>query len=126
MTSTVLIVDDSVSIRNMVRTVLTKSGFEVVEACDGLSGVARIEQGGVDFVICDLYMPLMNGIEFVETVKSEACHQSLPILMLTTDGSDEQLQRAKEAGAAGWMVKPFNAKLLPDTIKKMTATTATV
>jgi two-component system chemotaxis response regulator CheY len=121
MSATILVVDDSVTVRQQVSSVLTQSGFRVVEACDGLQGAARISQGGIDCVICDVNMPNMNGIEMVQQVKSESANKDLPIVMLTTEGAKDLIAQAKQAGAKGWIVKPFKADLLIAAIEKLTA-----
>lgn len=121
MSATVLIVDDSESVRQQVSTVLTQVGFHVEQACDGVQGVARINEGGIDCVICDVNMPNMNGIAMVETVKADSQNKTLPIIMLTTEGSTELIQRAKRGGASGWIVKPFKAELLIAAVQKLTA-----
>ncbi len=125
MSTTVLIVDDSATVRQQVGAALAQSGFEVEHACDGLEGVARIQKGGIDCVICDVNMPNMNGIELVEAIKDCDEHLALPILMLTTEGSRDLIQRAKKAGASGWIVKPFKAALLVAAVQKLTASTVT-
>ncbi len=122
MTARVLIVDDSTTVRQQVGTALSQAGFLVEQACDGLQGVTRINEGGIDCVICDVNMPNMNGIELVETVKAEDQHKLLPIIMLTTEGSKELIQRAKQGGACGWIVKPFKADLLIAAVRKLTST----
>jgi two-component system chemotaxis response regulator CheY len=124
--TTVLIVDDSATVRQQVGIVLTQSGFKVEHACDGMEGVARIQNGGIDCVICDVNMPNMNGIELVESVKSCERHSKLPIIMLTTEGAKELILRAKKAGASGWIVKPFKADLLVAAVQKLTASTVSV
>ncbi len=122
----VLIVDDSGSVRQQVGAALTQSGFQVEHACDGLEGVARILTGGIDCVICDVNMPNMNGIELVESVKKCEQYQMLPIIMLTTEGAKDLIQRAKKAGASGWIVKPFKAALLVAAVQKLTASTVSI
>jgi two-component system, chemotaxis family, chemotaxis protein CheY len=124
MSATILVVDDSATVRQQVSSVLTQSGFHVVEACDGLQGATRISQGGIDCVICDVNMPNMNGIEMVQKVKSESANKDLPIVMLTTEGSKDLIAQAKQAGAKGWIVKPFKADLLIAAIEKLTAVPA--
>ena len=121
MSVTVLVVDDSTTVRQQVGTVLSQVGFLVEQACDGLQGVARINAGGIDCVICDVNMPNMNGIELVEAVKADPQFKSLPIIMLTTEGSKELIQRAKQGGACGWIVKPFKAELLIAAVQKLTS-----
>ena len=125
MSSTILIVDDSATVRQQVGTVLMQAGYQVEHASDGLMGVARIQKGGIDCVICDVNMPNMNGIELVESVKGCNQNRELPIIMLTTEGAKELIQRAKKAGASGWIVKPFKADLLIAAVQKLTANTVT-
>lgn len=121
MSATVLVVDDSQTVRQQVGTALSQAGFKVAEAGDGAQGFTKIEGGGIDCVICDVNMPVMNGIEMVEKVKGDARFTALPIVMLTTEGAMELIQRAKKAGASGWIVKPFKADLLIAAVKKLTA-----
>jgi len=119
MTATVLIVDDSASVRQQVGMALKQSGFHVVEANDGQLGVSRIAQGGIDCVICDINMPNMNGIEMIQKVKADPQNAVLPIVMLTTEGSRDMIAQAKQAGAKGWIVKPFKAELLIAAVEKL-------
>jgi two-component system chemotaxis response regulator CheY len=125
MHNTVLVVDDSATVRQQVSAALTQSGFRVQEACDGVEGKARIEAGGISCVICDVNMPNKNGIEMVEEVKSIAAFKQLPIVMLTTEGAKELIERAKKAGACGWIVKPFKADLLVSAVQKLASTAQT-
>lgn len=120
MSAKVLVVDDSVSVRQQVRVTLEQQGFEVVEACDGLEGVATIASGNLDCVVCDVNMPNMNGIEMIKKVKADGANEALPILMLTTEGAKELIMQAKAAGASGWIVKPFKADLLVAAVQKLT------
>ncbi|WP_039963591.1 response regulator [Rhodopirellula europaea] len=122
MSATVLVVDDSASVRQQVGATLKQSGFNVVEAVDGVQGFNRIEQGGIDCVICDVNMPNMNGIEMVQKVKANPANADLPIVMLTTEGAKELITQAKQYGAKGWIVKPFKANLLIAAVEKLTAT----
>lgn len=118
----VLVVDDSATVRQQVRMALSQSGFNVVEAVDGLDGKQKIESGpDIAMVICDVNMPRMNGIDMLESVKSQARHAKLPVVMLTTEGQPALIQRAKKAGAKGWIVKPFKANLLVAAVQKLTA-----
>lgn len=118
----VLVVDDSATIRLQVSSALEEAGFEVVEAADGVAGVEAIERD-VEIVaaICDVNMPRMNGIEMVEKVKSVPRNAGLAMIMLTTEGQASLMRRAKEAGALGWIVKPFNPPQLVAVIKKIAA-----
>lgn len=116
----ILVVDDSATVRQQVAQVLTKVGFEVLEAADGQIGVDMINgDGSIGVVICDVNMPRVNGIELVVKVKSEQKNAELPILMLTTDGQPSLIKKAKEAGARGWMVKPFNPAQLVAAVQKL-------
>ena len=116
----VLVVDDSASVRQQVALALTQAGFQVVEAVDGLDGVDKITRNAdLSAVICDVNMPRMNGLELLEKVRSGGCRPQLPILMLTTEGQPALMQRAKQAGAKGWIIKPFKADLLVAAIKKL-------
>ena len=100
---------------------LKQAGFETAEACDGREAVAMVESNRkFDMVISDVNMPNMNGLEMVEKIKSKPENKSLPIIMLTTEGQPSLIKRAKEAGAVGWIVKPFNASLLVQTAKHLT------
>jgi len=121
MSSTVLVVDDSATVRQQVSAAMSLAGFKVVEARDGVEGKSRIEAGGIDCVICDVNMPNKNGIEMVQEVKANAKHAKLPIVMLTTEGAKELIAQAKKAGACGWIVKPFKADLLVSAVKKLTS-----
>ena len=115
-----LIVDDSATIRQQVSDALSPYGFHVEEASDGNLGLARIKNGGIDLVICDINMPNMNGIEMVAEVKQLPEFAELPIIMLTTEGARELIQKAKSAGASGWIVKPFKIDLLLAAVRKLT------
>jgi len=120
MNANVLIVDDSATVRQEVRAAIAKSGFNIIEAVDGEDGVARIHTGNIDCVICDVNMPKKNGIELVEEIKQDPRYVDLPIVMLTTEGAQELIARAKAAGAIGWIVKPFKPALLLAAVQKLT------
>lgn len=117
---TILIVDDSVTIRQQVSLTLKTAGYEVVEACDGLEGVDALKKStAFGMVLCDLNMPRMSGLELLETIKSEMSGLPVPVVMLTTDGSPELIARAKRAGAKGWIVKPFQPDLLLAAVRRI-------
>jgi two-component system chemotaxis response regulator CheY len=121
MTKTILVVDDSGTVRQQVSLALKQAGFTTVQATDGREGLAAIENDrSIAMVICDVNMPNMNGLEMVEQVKSKPEYEALPILMLTTEAQPSLVKRAKEAGAVGWMVKPFDANQLVQTAKHLT------
>jgi two-component system, chemotaxis family, chemotaxis protein CheY len=117
---TVLIVDDSVTIRQQVSLTLKAAGYQTVEACDGLEGVEAVRSGAaLSMVLCDVNMPRMSGLEFLETIKGDAAGPPVPVVMLTTDGSPDLIVRAKRAGAKGWIVKPFQTDLLLSAVKRI-------
>lgn len=122
MSANVLVVDDSATVRQQVRTALTQAGLNVIEAVDGADGSTKIQAGGVGCVVCDVNMPNKNGIEMVEEVKRDPRFAKLPIIMLTTEGAKDLITRAKAAGASGWIVKPFKADLLVAAVKKLVTT----
>jgi two-component system chemotaxis response regulator CheY len=116
----VLVVDDSPTIRQQVGQALKQAGIEIVEASDGAEGFAVVNSNkDIGLVILDVNMPRMNGLEMLEKVKADPAHANLPIIMLTTEGQESLIQRAKNAGAKGWIVKPFNAPQLISAVKKI-------
>lgn len=115
----ILVVDDSASVRQQVGLALTQAGYSVIEAGDGLEGLSMLERGDVSMVICDVNMPRMNGLEMVETIKRDPKHANLPIVVLTTEGHPALVERAKKAGAKGWIVKPFKAELMVSAVSKL-------
>lgn len=121
MSATILVVDDSATVRQQVSAALSQAGFHVIEAADGLQGQSRVKQGGINCVISDVNMPNMNGIEMVTSIKQDPNSSHLPVIMLTTEGSKELIAKAKQAGASGWIVKPFKADMLVAAVTKLTA-----
>jgi two-component system chemotaxis response regulator CheY len=120
MGKTVLVVDDSVSMRQMVSFTLSGAGYEVVEAGDGKEAVDKLNAGTQpNLVITDLNMPNMDGISLIKAVRGMAAHKFTPILMLTTESSDDKKKEGQSAGATGWVVKPFNPEQMLATIKKV-------
>jgi len=123
MAKTILVVDDSSTMRQQVSMALKQAGFATLEADDGRQGAAKIAANrSISMVICDVNMPHMNGLEMVEQVKSKPEHKALPILMLTTEGQATLIKRAKQAGAVGWIVKPFDANQLIQTVRHLVGT----
>ena len=121
MAKIVLVVDDSSTVRQQVATALKGAGFCIIEAADGAEGLKTLEANrNIDMVVCDVNMPNMNGLEMVEKVKAKPENKTLPILMLTTEGQPSMIKRAKEAGASGWIIKPFDANQLVQTAKHLT------
>lgn len=113
MTLKVLAVDDSRTMRDMIRMALMPAGFEVHLAEDGVHGIEVLEGLGPDAIITDINMPRMDGFGFIDAVREQEEHRATPILVLTTESAPELKMRAREAGATGWIVKPFDpAKLV--------------
>ena len=120
MSKTVLVVDDSVSMRQMVTFTLKGAGFEVVEAGDGKEAVEKLNGGAKpNLVITDLNMPNMDGISLIKEIRGMAAHKFTPVLMLTTESADDKKKEGQSAGATGWIVKPFNPDQMLATIKKV-------
>jgi two-component system chemotaxis response regulator CheY len=118
----IIVIDDSQTIREQVATTLRKAGFEIVEAVDGVDGaevIARTPDAAL--AICDVNMPRKNGLELLEDLKESGRTSALPVLMLTTEGQPLLIERARKAGAKGWLVKPFKADLLLAAVKKLTS-----
>lgn len=120
MSKTILTIDDSASIRQMVAMTLKSAGHTVIEAGNGAEGYDQATSHTVDAVITDLNMPVMNGIEFIRKYRTHPSSKGVPILLLTTESDDELKRQAKEAGATGWIVKPFKQDQLIAVIKKVT------
>ncbi|MFK7826744.1 MAG: response regulator [Oligoflexales bacterium] len=120
MAKKILIVDDSRTIRQQVTFTLSKGGYQVVEAEDGVQGIEKLRsEDGIAMVISDVNMPNMDGLEMVETIKKDSAINGVPIIMLTTEGSGELINRAKAAGAKGWLVKPFEPDQLIAAVTKL-------
>jgi len=101
---------------------LVQAGFDVVEAADGEDGIAKIRSDStIAAVICDINMPKKTGLELIEEVRAGGANSQVPIVMLTTEGQPAMVQRAKLAGAKGWIIKPFKAALLVAAVQKLTA-----
>jgi len=100
---------------------LKRAGFEMAEAADGQEGLAMVDSNrDLGMVICDINMPNMDGLEMVERIKAQPENKTLPVLMLTTEGQMSLVKRAKQAGAVGWIVKPFDPNQLVQTVSKLT------
>jgi two-component system chemotaxis response regulator CheY len=116
----VLVVDDSPTIRQQIGRALGEAGFDVIEATDGVDGIDKIDSDrGIGIVILDINMPRMNGLEMLEKVKQQSQNESLPVIMLTSEGQKSLIERAKRAGAKGWIVKPFKTELLVGAVRKL-------
>jgi two-component system chemotaxis response regulator CheY len=117
---TVLAIDDSRTIRELLRATLTEGGFSVVTANDGLEGIDRFNDQRFDAVITDINMPNLDGFGVIEGIRSSGSNQRVPILVLTTESSPAFKQRARDLGATGWIVKPFEDKSLLDVMNMVT------
>ena len=115
----VLTVDDSRTILAMLHHTLSNAGFEVLQAEDGKQGLDVLKTQQVDVVITDINMPVMDGIEFIRHVRATGNHQSLPILILTTETSQDKRDQGKAAGGTGWIVKPFDPEKLISVIHRV-------
>jgi two-component system chemotaxis response regulator CheY len=120
MAKTILIVDDSSSLRTVVKIALVRAGYDVLEAGDGKEALAKLETvPKVHLIVSDVNMPNMDGITFVTQLKQHPRHKFTPVVMLTTEGQDEKKQQGKAAGAKAWIVKPFNPPQLLDAVSKL-------
>jgi two-component system chemotaxis response regulator CheY len=122
MSAKVLVIDDSLLVRQQVGRTLAAGGFTIIEAVDGVDAMAKLTASpDIRLIVCDVNMPRMNGIEFLESMKKESKGAGVSVVMLTTEGQTELIQRAKSLGARGWIVKPFKPDLLLAAAKKLTA-----
>jgi two-component system chemotaxis response regulator CheY len=119
MTKTVLTVDDSASIRQMVKLTLSGAGYAVVEAGDGADGLSKARAGAMDMVLTDLNMPVMNGLALIRELRKLPAYKGVPIVFLTTESDAAIKQEAKAAGATGWITKPFQQEQLLTVVKKV-------
>jgi two-component system, chemotaxis family, chemotaxis protein CheY len=119
MSKTILAVDDSGSLRQMVAFSLTTAGYKVVQAVDGVDGLSKAKDTVVDLVLTDQNMPNMDGLTLIENLRGLTTYAKVPILMLTTESSDEMKAKGRAAGANGWLVKPFDPKRLIDVVHKV-------
>ncbi len=122
MSKLIMVVDDSAMIRTQVRRALVGAGFQVVQATDGQDGWEKLTSD-VALVVCDVNMPRMNGLEFVEQVRHGPEYKRLPIVMLTTEGRPDMIRQARKLGCKAWMVKPFKPSLLISAVEKILAAT---
>ena len=117
--ATVLTVDDSPSIRQMIKVTLEPAGHRVVEAGDGVQGLSQAQSSRPDMVITDLNMPNMNGLELIRALRKVPTLTGLPIVFLTTESNEALKQEAKSAGATGWITKPFKPEQLISVVAKL-------
>jgi two-component system chemotaxis response regulator CheY len=119
MAKTIMTVDDSASIRQMVGFTLKGAGYDVVEATDGRDALLKLNGSPIDMVITDLNMPRLDGIGLIGALRQKPACRFIPIIMLTTESQDFKKQEGKAAGATGWIVKPFKQEQLLAVVKKV-------
>lgn len=119
MAKTILAVDDWGSLRQMVVFSLKAAGYQVIEAVDGQDGLEKARNQVFDLVLTDQNMPRMDGLTLIKSLRALLGYQRVPILMLTTEASDEMKLKGKAIGATGWLVKPFDPQRLTEVVKKV-------
>lgn len=119
MAKTIMIIDDSTSLRQVVQIALNGAGYEVIEACDGQDAVAKLTGQKVHLMICDVNMPNMDGITFLKTIRTHPQYRFTPIIMLTTEAGEEMKKEGQAAGARAWVVKPFKPEQLLLAVSKL-------
>ncbi|NRA22883.1 MAG: response regulator [Oleispira sp.] len=115
----ILFVDDSASMRQVMKLAMEAKSFEVTTAVDGVDGTKQLESGRFDVIISDLNMPNLNGIEFLKNAKKSTKNKFTPVIMLTTESADDMKQKGQAAGAKVWVVKPFRPEQLLSIIQKL-------
>lgn len=116
----ILTVDDSASMRALLRHSLGSAGFDVVQAEHGVEALEWLSENDADVVITDINMPRLDGFGLIEALRADERHRDRPILVLTTEHSAEKKARARDAGATGWIVKPFDAEKLEAAVRRVT------
>ncbi len=119
MSKTIFIVDDSASMRQLVRMTLTGAGYQVLEAVDGEDALGKLKGQRVNLVISDVNMPRMDGLTLLKTLKGDSGHRFTPVLMLTTESEQDKKAAGQAAGAKAWMVKPFQPQQLLAAVEKL-------
>ena len=122
MGKTILVVDDAQSVRQAVGFTLQEEGYDIVEAEDGVDALNKLDGQHVDMIVCDVNMPNMDGITFVQKLTSDAAYASYkftPLIMLTTESGEDKKAEGKKAGAKAWLVKPFKHEQLVSAVKKL-------
>ncbi len=119
MAQTIMVIDDSASLRQVVSMALKGAGYEVLQAGDGQAALAFLDGRKIHMAVCDVNMPRMNGIEFVRAARALPNYKFLPVLMLTTETQESKKAEGKAAGAKAWMVKPFSPASLLNAVSKL-------
>ena len=115
----ILVIDDSASLRQVVGITLKTAGFEVLEAADGQDALGKLDGRKIHLMICDVNMPVMDGITFVKEAKKLANYRFVPIIMLTTESRESRKQEGQIAGAKAWVVKPFRPEQMLQVVTKL-------
>ena len=121
MSKTILVVDDSASLRQVVNIALSGAGYKVIEACDGKDALAKLNGEKINLVISDVNMPNMDGITFVKELKKLANYKFTPVIMLTTESQESKKAEGQAAGAKAWVVKPFQPAQMLAAVSKLCA-----
>lgn len=119
MAKTILIVDDSASLRQVVSIALRGAGYDVVEGCDGRDGLTKLDGRKIHLIISDVNMPNMDGISFVKALKQIPAYKFTPVIMLTTEAGDDKKREGQAAGAKAWVVKPFQPPQMLTAVSKL-------
>ena len=119
MEKTIMVVDDSASIRQVVGLTLKKAGYDIIEACDGSDAMGKLNGQRINLIVCDVNMPNMDGISFLKSLKGTASHKFTPVIMLTTESQESKKQEGKLAGARAWVVKPFKPEQMLEAVSKL-------
>ena len=119
MAKTIMIIDDSVSLRQVVAIALGSAGYDVLEACDGQDALAKLTGQKIHLMICDVNMPNMDGISFLKAVRAHPSYKFTPVIMLTTEAGEDKKKEGQAAGARAWVVKPFKPEQLLVAVSKL-------
>ena len=119
MAKTILIVDDSASLRQVVAIALTGAGYDVIEGCDGKDALTKLNGQKIHLIISDVNMPNMDGISFVKAAKQLPAYKFTPVIMLTTEAGDAMKSQGQAAGAKAWVVKPFQPAQMLSAVAKL-------
>ena len=119
MSKTVMIVDDSGSVRTVVKLALQKAGYAVVEAIDGQDACGKLNGQKLNLIVCDVNMPNMDGLSFLRHLKTTAAYKFTPVIMLTTESQEAKKAEGRAAGAKAWITKPFQPSQLVDAANKL-------
>ncbi len=119
MSKTILVVDDSASFRTVVKLALQKAGYTVVEAGDGQDALGKLNGAKVNLIVCDVNMPIMDGLAFLKQVKTMAAYKFTPVIMLTTESQESKKAEGRAAGAKAWITKPFQPSQLVDAVNRL-------